>query len=110
MIILNIAKQIFLTTFFTDKLNFCFIQVSQYIQLFHFKIFYKSEKIHLISDILFKLSSSVFSNDIDILNVLYVNADSKSVYTVIIIELSANFKKCLKMIILEIIISEKFVT
>jgi len=30
-IILDIAKQISLTTFFTDKLNLCFVQVSQYI-------------------------------------------------------------------------------
>ena len=93
---LDIVKQIFLTTFFTDKLNLCFVQVSQYIQLFCFRIFHKSEKTHLISDILFRLSSSTFSNDIDILNALHVNAHSEFVYIVTMIKLSADFKKCLK--------------
>ena len=64
--------------------------------MFHFKIFHKSEKTYFISDILFRLSSSAFSDDINILNVFYVNADSESVYTVIMIELSINFKKHLK--------------
>ena len=95
-IILNIVKQIFLTTFFTDKLNFCLVQILQYIQLFCFEIFHKLEKTHLVSNILLKLSSSTFSDDINILNVLHVSADSESVYTVIMIELSINFKKHLK--------------
>ena len=95
-VILDIAKQIFLTIFFTNKLNFCLVQASQYIQLFYFRIFHKSEKTHLISDILFKLSSSTFSNNIDTFNIFHINTDSESVYTVIMIELSINFKKHLK--------------
>ena len=95
-VILSIVKQISLIIFFTDKLNFCLVQAFQYIQLFCLKIFHKSDKTHFISDALFRLSSSAFSNDINILNVLYVNADSEFVYTVIMIELSADFKKCLK--------------
>ena len=95
-IILNIVKQIFLIIFSTNKLNFCLVQAFQYIQLFHFRIFYKLEKTHLVSDALFRLSNSAFSDDINTLNILHVNTDSESVYTVIMIELSVNFKKCLK--------------
>ena len=95
-VILNIVKQISLTTFFIDKLNFCLVQVSQYIQLFCLRIFYKLEKTHLVSDALFRLSNSAFSDDINILNVFYIDTDSEFVYTVIIIKLSINFKKHLK--------------
>jgi len=64
--------------------------------LFYFKIFYKLEKTHLISDTLFRLSNSVFLDDINILNALYIDTDSEFVYTVIMIKLSTNFKKHLK--------------
>ena len=96
LIILNIIKQISLTTFSTDKLNFHLVQAFQYIQLFHFRIFYKSEKTHLVSDILFRLSSSAFSDDINTFNIFHVDTDSEFVYIIIIIKLSINFKEHLK--------------
>ena len=64
--------------------------------MFHLKIFHKSEKTHLVSDVLFRLSSSAFSDDIDILNTLHVDTDSEPAYTATMIELSADFKECLK--------------
>ena len=75
LIILDIVKQISLTTFFTNKLNFHLVQVFQYIQLFHLKIFHKSEKTHFVFDILFRLSSSAFSDNINTLNTFHVDTD-----------------------------------
>src|SRR5436190_20218128 len=93
---LDIAKQTSLTTFSTDKLNLCLVQVSQYIQLFHLRIFHKPGKTHLIPDILSRLPSSAFSDDINTLNTLHVDADPEPAYTATMIELSANFKEHLK--------------
>jgi len=64
--------------------------------LFYLKIFHKSEKTYFISNILFKLSSLPFLDTIDIFNAFHLDTDTEFVYTVIIIELSINFKKHLK--------------
>ena len=64
--------------------------------MFCLKIFHKLKKTHFVFDILFKLSSSAFSDDINTFNAFHINTDSEFVYTVIMIELSVNFKKYLK--------------
>ena len=51
-----IVKQTFLSTSSTDKLNFKLVRASNYIQRFDFIIKHKSDKFHLMSDALFKLS------------------------------------------------------
>ena len=55
--ILNIAKQTFFFTFFIDKMNLQLIYVNDYIQRFNLKIRYKSNKIYIISNVFFKLTS-----------------------------------------------------
>ena len=55
---LTIVKQIFLSIFSTDKLNLKLVRVSNYIQRFELVIKYKSDKLHLVSDALFKLSTN----------------------------------------------------
>ena len=51
-----IVKQTFLSTSSTDKLNFRLVRASNYIQRFDLIIKHKSDKLHLMSDALFKLS------------------------------------------------------
>ena len=86
---LDIVKQIFLNIIITDKLNLCLIQVSQYIQIFRLKIFHKSDKTHLVSDALSRLSNKAFSDDIESLNVLHANVQ----YTATIVQLSKEFRR-----------------
>ena len=59
---LNIAKQISLITFFTNKLNLRLIRVSNYIQRFSLNIRHKSEKFHTVSDALSKLFTNLSTN------------------------------------------------
>ena len=53
-IVLKLTKQIILITLSTNKMNFCLIYVNDYIQRFEFQIRYKFEKIHIVSNVLFK--------------------------------------------------------
>lgn len=55
--IFAIVKQISLLTFSTNKLNFRFVRVFDYIQRFDLIIKHKSERLHLISNALFTLST-----------------------------------------------------
>ena len=50
----EIVKQITLITFFTNKLNLCFIWVSNYIQRFNIELRYKLDIQHIIFDALFR--------------------------------------------------------
>ena len=69
----EIIKQTFLSISFIDKLNFKLIRVFDYIQRFNLLIKHKLEKLHLISDALFRLSSNNVNNfDHDELNVLFI--------------------------------------
>ena len=84
---LNIAKQINLSTFSIDKLNLRLIRVSNYIQRFFLIIRHKSNKLHIVSDALFRLVSSNISFNSSFekkLNVLF---------TASMIEMNKSFKK-----------------
>ena len=52
---LNIVKQITLSSFSTNKLNFRLVRVNDYIQRFDLNIRHKSNKFHLVSNVLSKL-------------------------------------------------------
>ena len=86
---LRIAKQINLSIFSIDKLNLRLIRTFEYIQRFFLIIRHKSEKLHIISNVLFKLfitnnslSSSVNNeNEFDVL------------FTAFMIEMNTDFKK-----------------
>ena len=52
---LNIVKQITFSFFLTNKLNFRLIRVNDYIQRFDLNIRHKSNKFHLVSNVLFRL-------------------------------------------------------
>lgn len=56
--ILEIAKQILLSTCSTDNLNLRLMQVSKYLQRFYIKICYKSGNQHIVPDILSWLAST----------------------------------------------------
>ena len=51
--IADLIKQIFLTTFNTDKLNLCFVWAFQFLSALSIRIKIKSEKFHVIFDALF---------------------------------------------------------
>ena len=51
--ILNIVKQIDITIAFINKLNFCFVQIFDYIQQFNVEFRYKFEKQHIVSNVFF---------------------------------------------------------
>ncbi len=55
--VLEIIKQTFLLTTSIDKLNFRLIRVFEYIQRFNVLIKHKSEKLHVVSDVLSRLPS-----------------------------------------------------
>ena len=78
---LSIAKQTSLTTFFIDKLNLRLVRAFEYIQKFDLTIRHKSDKLHLVSDALSRLSvthisiTNTFNQDFNNnneLNVLFV--------------------------------------
>ena len=102
--IIKIACQISLSIISTDKLNLCLIQAFQYIQQFKLQIVHKFRKMHLILNVLSWFSSHAFLNDIESLDVLHTDIQMKVshirlnelIYTIMMIELSADFKKHLK--------------
>ena len=71
---IEIVKQIILFIFSTNRLNLRLIRVSKYIQGFNLKIKHKFEKLHLISDALFRLStkSQTLDDSESELNVLFI--------------------------------------
>ena len=86
---LNIAKQISLTISSTDKLNLRFVRAFEYIQRFDLIIRHKSDKFYIISNALFRLSNTIYSeekkNSIDEkLDVLFIAS---------MIEINFDFKK-----------------
>ena len=88
-IFLDIAKQISLTISFIDKLNLRFVKTFEYIQRFDLIIRHKSDKFHIISDALFRLSNTTYSEEKKIsndekLDVLFIAS---------MIEMSLDFKK-----------------
>ena len=82
----DIAKQTTLITSLIDRFNLRLIRASDYVQRFNLKIRHKFEKLHLISDAFFKLSTemSLFSHDEnDELNVLF---------TISFVEMTSKFR------------------
>lgn len=91
---LSIAKQITLSTFFTDKFNLRLIRASDYIQRFDLDIRHKSEKLHIVFDALSRLFiSDAISKpariDYDEFDALHV----KVMFTAFLIEIDDNFRK-----------------
>lgn len=68
----EIIKQIFLSILSIDRLNLKLIRVSNYIQRFNLLIKHKFEKLHLISNALFRLSIYDTNSDENELNVLLI--------------------------------------
>ena len=90
--IFDIFKQTILSTSFTNKLNFRFVRVSDYIQRFDLIIRHKSKKLHVVLDALSRFltsnSKSTIENE-DELNMLFINAH----FTVSLIAINDDFKK-----------------
>ena len=84
--VFDIAKQTTLITSSIDRFNLRLIRALNYVQRFNLKIRHKFEKLHLISNAFFKLSTkmSLFShNENDELNVLF---------TIFFVEMTSNFR------------------
>ena len=86
----EIAKQINLLTFSTDKLNLRLIRIFEYIQRFFLIIRHKSKRFYVIFDVLSRLfiskkslSSTDFSHNDDELDMLFI---------VSMIEINSDFK------------------
>ena len=100
---LNIAKQIILSTSFTDKFDLRLIRISNYIQRFNLNICHKSEKLHIILDALSRLftisftSNSKFNTTISIsANTEYDEFDTLHAnvhFIAFLIEIDSAFKK-----------------
>ena len=58
----DLIKQIFLTTFNTNKLNLRFVRAFQFLSTLFIKIRIKSEKFHVIFDVLFRFKTNSDSN------------------------------------------------
>ena len=85
-VVLNIIKQINMIIIFIDKLNLRFVKVFDYIQRFELNIRHKSNKQHIVSNILFKLININIDTTFDEneLNVLFIT---------ILIEIEKDFLK-----------------
>ena len=57
----NLIKQIFLTTFNTNKLNLRFVRTFQFLSALFIKIKIKSKKLHVMSNVLFRLKTNLDS-------------------------------------------------
>ena len=60
---LDIAKQIILSTSFTDKLNLRLVRTSNYIQRFDLNIRHKSKKLHIVFNALSRLFTISFASN-----------------------------------------------
>jgi hypothetical protein len=82
-----IVKQTKLITFNTDKLNLRLIKVVMYLSQFELDVRHKSERDHVISDALFRLSS--FDSSTEKISNTLENVDA---YVEIMIKMSSSFK------------------
>ncbi len=91
----KIVKQIFLLTMLIKKQNLCLMYASKYLQHFNLNVHHKSEKQHIVLDVLSQLVSTMLSktdmkkNELDTLFVM--NALFIETYA----EMSDEFQKCL---------------
>jgi hypothetical protein len=83
---LRIVKQTNLLISSIDRLNLRLIRAFEYIQRFNLIIKHKSDKQHIVSDVLFRLVSE--NDDINISESEELNA----LFTTILIEMNSNFK------------------
>ena len=83
---LNIVKQISITTTFIDKLNFCFIRTSNYIQRFNVELRYKLEKQHIVFD---ALSRFVSINT----NIALAKKKLNTLFTIVLIKIEKSFRR-----------------
>ena len=66
----NLIKQTFLFSFSTNKLNLRLIRASQYFFQFSFDVRHKSNRLHIVSNVLFKFAAVQFDSLDDESNVL----------------------------------------
>lgn len=99
VVIINICKQTFITFInFVMRMNLRLIRVSQFLSQFsNLKIRHKSDKYHLISNVLSRLQSlnkSDLSDDHDELNEFFADhIETICVYMIILTKLSDDFRK-----------------
>ena len=86
---LTIVKQISLSTFSTDKLNLRLVRASNYIQRFELVIKHKSNKLHLVSNALFRLST----NATIATKMLLQNEELDVFFTAFLIKMISKFRK-----------------
>lgn len=97
---LSIVKQTSLIINFIDKLNLRLVRAFEYIQRFNIIIKHKSDKQHIVSDVLFRLASENDENSFDseeldaliitliVINMMKLNA----LFITILIEINDEFK------------------
>ena len=71
-VVLNIIKQIKMTITFIDKLNFRFVRASDYIQRFDVELRHKSNKQHIVSNVLFRFVNITSTNNLWFIQALQV--------------------------------------
>ena len=87
---LNIAKQTFLSIIFTNKLNFRLIRIFDYLQRFNLNIRHKSNKQHIVLDVLSRLTST---NIIELTHQQLVANDELDIFfTTSLIEMNDEFR------------------
>ena len=87
--VLNIVKQINMTIISIDKLNFRIVKISNYIQRFDFEIRHKSNKLHIVSNVLSRfvnINTKITSNDENEFNVLFI---------IVFVKIKKKFHKCI---------------
>lgn len=89
-VVTNIARQMKLVFFNTDKLNLRLIRISQYLSQFNLNIRYRSDKIHLVSDVLSRLLDFFLVKKEFVLDDL---SDEAAAYNVTLVEMFSNFRK-----------------
>ena len=110
--IVSILRQINFITFNTNKLNLRFIKASQYLFSFNLQVKHKIEKFNIIFDVFFRLQADVNTIEkIDVFETLYevliqlcnddlvtVLSKSLSIYYIILIKLTNEFKTRLQIV------------
>ena len=82
----EIFKQISIITTFTNKLNLRFIKAFNYIQRFDLKLRYKSNKTHIVLNVLSKLASNNIINT-------SLNEELNVLFIIAVIDLNEVFRK-----------------
>lgn len=83
---LEIIKQITLFISSTDRLNLRLIRASNYVQRFNLNIRHKSDRLHLISNALSRLSTQLFVSEIN-------ESELNVLFTASLVEMTSEFRK-----------------